>query len=288
MKRGLLIGGGVVGALIVIVVVVVVFVLSSLDSLIKKGVETYGSEITQADVRLNSVKVSATSGEGTLRGLKVGNPKGFKTDSAFRLGEISIALDTGTLTKDTIVIKSIKIDQPEVTYELASGGNNIEALKHNVDAYMEEKGLKGKGEAAPKAESKKGGEGPKLVIDNLYITGGKANVSATILKGKTMSVPLPNIHLKDIGKKEGGASPGEVVDTVLSAVSKGVQNAVASLDLGKTMEAVTKGAKGAVESATKGASGAVESVTKGTSGAGGAVSEGAEKATGAIKKLFGN
>ena len=49
MKRGLIIGGAVV---IVAVIILVVFVFSSLESLIKAGVETYGTEITQAKVTL--------------------------------------------------------------------------------------------------------------------------------------------------------------------------------------------------------------------------------------------
>jgi hypothetical protein len=277
MKRGLLIGGGVIGVLIIAVVVIVVFVLSSLDSLIQEAVETYGSEITQADVRLDTVKIEASSGKGALSGLKVGNPKGFETESAFRLGEVSVSLDVGTVTEDVIVINEIVIAAPEVTYEMASGGTNIDALQRNVDSYMEAKGLKSKGgKAEPAKTEAKDDGGPKLVITNLYIKGGKANVSATMLKGKTMTVPLPDIHLKDIGKDKGGASPGEVVEQVLGSVTKGVKGAVATLDLGKTMETVTEGAKGAVESVTKGASGAT-----------GAVSEGTDKATGAIKKLFG-
>lgn len=274
MKRGLFIGGGIIGVLIVAVVVIVVFVLSSLDSLIKEAVETYGSEITQADVRLDNVKIEATSGKGALSGLKVGNPKGFETESAFRLGEISVSLDVGSVTEDVIVINEIVIAGPEVTYEMASGGTNIDALQRNVDSYMESKGLKSKGGKAEPAAKDEGG--PKLVISNLYIKGGKANVSATILKGKTMTVPLPDIHLKDIGKDKGGASPGEVVEQVLASVTKGVKGAVSTLDLGKAMETVTEGAKGAVESVTKGAGGATGTVT-----------EGADKATGAIKKLFG-
>jgi hypothetical protein len=58
-------------------------------------------------VRLNEAAVSANSGQGTLRGLSVGNPKGFKTPTAFELDEISLTLDIGRITSDPIVIKEI-------------------------------------------------------------------------------------------------------------------------------------------------------------------------------------
>ena len=134
MKRWLLIGGGLVGGLIVVIAIVLFFVVSSLDSIIKAAVEKYGSEVTQVEVRLDKAKVSITSGEGSLRGLTVGNPEGFKTDRAFSLGEISVALDVGTVTQNPVVIKEIVILAPEVTYELGSGGSNIDVILRNVNA----------------------------------------------------------------------------------------------------------------------------------------------------------
>ncbi len=186
MKRGLLIGGGVV---ILLIAGGAYFLFSNLGDIIQAAVEKYGSEITQAEVKLAKVELDLTSGKGTLRGFKVGNPKGFQTPSAFQLGAVSIHIDINTVTDDPVIIKEIVIDKPDVTYELSGDGNNIDALRANVDAYMEKHGLKGGG------AKKDDGGGPKLIIENLYIRGGTVNVSATILKGKTMTAPLPDIHL---------------------------------------------------------------------------------------------
>jgi len=269
MSRGLKIGLAAVAGLVVIVVVIVFVVLSSLDSIIKEAVETYGSEATQAKVRLNDVEISPTSGEGALRGLFVGNPKGFETDSAFELGSISVRLDIGTVTEDTIVIKEILIDKPAVTYEIGSGGSNIDALKRNVNAYA---GGEKKEAAAKPAE---GGEGPKLIIEKLRITGGVVNVSAAMLQGKKLSAPLPTIELTDIGKDKGGAGPGEAIEQVLNAVSQSVSKSVATLNLDKLMG----GVKGAAEEAIKGAGGAAE-------GAKGAIEKGAGGVGDTLKGLL--
>ncbi|NQU71657.1 MAG: hypothetical protein HQ514_13970, partial [Rhodospirillales bacterium] len=117
MKRGLVIGGGAVGVIIIIVIAVVVIGLSNIDSIIKNGVESQGSEITQAKVTLNKVKISATDGTGELSGLVIGNPKGFKTAHAFSLGAIKISLDVGTVLEDKVVIREIAIDAPQIIYE---------------------------------------------------------------------------------------------------------------------------------------------------------------------------
>ena len=254
MKRWFFIGGGVLAGLILLLLVILFFVVSSLDSLIKAAVEQYGSEITQVEVRLKEAEVSVTSGKGALRGLRVGNPEGFQTPNAFSLGEISLVLDVATVTKDTIVIKEIVITAPEVTYELGVRGNNIDAIRRNIEASLG----KGKGKPKGKVASKDEGGGPKLVIEHLYVRNGKVNVSATMLKGRKLSAPLPEIHLTGIGKKRGGATPGEVVQKVVGAIGQGTTKAVATLNLDKvlgTAKDTVTGVKGLSEKAVEGVGG---------------------------------
>ncbi len=280
MKRGLIIGGAVVVAA---VVGLVVFVFSSLDSLIKAGVETYGTEITQAKVTLETVELDITSGRGAMAGLVVGNPKGFQTPSAFKLGRISITVDTSTVTSDPVVIKEIVITKPDVTYELGPGGNNIDAIQNNVNAYMAKFG----GGKKAKADAKEG-EGPKLIIRDLYIRGGTVNVSAAILKGKKMTVPLPTIHLKDIGGKKKGATPAEVAEKILTSISKGASGAVAGIGIGKTLESLEKSLGGLTKSLGESLSGATKGIGGATKGIGSGIESGAEDVGKKLKGLFGN
>ncbi len=269
MKRGLMIGGGVLGAVVVAIIGVSVFLLSNLDSLVKEAVEKVGTDATQAKVTLSDVNISLKSGSGALRGLTVGNPKGFKTPSAFELGGISVTIDIGSVGSDPVIIKEIVITNPKVTYELGSGGSNVDAIQKNVDAYSKQFQSNG-GE-------KKSGDGPKLIIENLYIRGGKISVSAAFLQGKALTTPLPDIHLKDIGKEENGADPGQVVKEVIDSMTKGVGSAVGSLGL----EDLAKGV-------TEGVSDAAKSITEGAGSVGGAVKEGVGEAGKSLKKLFGN
>lgn len=239
MKRWLLIGGSLGVGLIVLIIIVIVYVYSSLDSLIKGAVEKVGSKVTQVEVQLDEVEVSITSGSGTLRGLTVGNPEAFETANAFRLGEISLKIDVGTITKDTVVIKEILILAPQVTYELGTGGSNIDVIRRNVAAFMATQRTGSKDESKPKNGDD---EGRKLIIENLYVRDGKVRVSANMLKGKTLSASIPNIHLTDIGKKKGGATPGEVIDKVIGAIGQGTQKAVATLNLGNLADVAKEGA----------------------------------------------
>lgn len=278
MKKGLVIGGGVVGAVIVIVVVVFALVLGNLDTLVKEAVEKIGSEATQARVTLDKVEISLKSGSGALNGLMVGNPKGFQTPRAFELGRISVALDTGKIGGDVVVIKEIVILKPQVTYELAGTASNVDAIKKNVDAYAKQFSSGG---------AKKSGEGPKLIIDNLYIKGGQVGVSAGFLKGKTLTTPLPDVHLKDIGKKEKGADPAAVAQKVIDSMSQGATSAVGALGLDKMMGDAAKAAGEAAKAVQQGTGDAAKAAKEGAEGVGKALEKGAGEAGQQLKKLFG-
>ena len=174
-----------------------------------------------------------------------------------------------------VIIKEIVITSPQVTYELGDGGSNVDAIQKNVDAYAKQ--------FASGGGEKKSGEGPKLIIENLYIRGGKIGVSAAFLAGKTLSTPLPDIHLKDIGKEEKGADPGQVVKEVIDSMTSGVGSAVSGLGLDKMM----KGAGEAASKAMEGAGKAMEGATGAASGAAEGAGKALEGATGGLKKLFG-
>lgn len=286
MKRGLAIGGGIVVVLILVIGVGGYFLLSNLGSIVVAAVERYGSEVTQTQVSLADAEVDITSGKGALSGLKVGNPSGFQTDSAISLGEIAVKLDTGSVTEKTIVVTEIAVTQPEVTYEVGATGSNIDAIRQNVEAFAAAQGGGGGGASGggdqPQADG--GGDERKLVIDDLYIRGGTVKVSATFLEGETLSAVLPEIHLTDIGKDTGGATPQQVVERIVAALGDETGKVIAGMNL----DALRQGAEGAVNVITEGAGGAVGAAGEAGGAAGEALQEGATEAEGTIKKLLGD
>ena len=270
MKKVLWIGGGAVALIVAIIVVVAIYVYSSLDGIVEAAIERFGSEATKTEVAVDGVSISPTDGKGSLSGISVGNPAGFSGNNAFELGGISLAVDAGSVTSDVVVINEIVIAAPVVNYEFGDGGSNLDAIKANVDAYA-----KSFGGGGSSAESS-GGE-TKMIIENLIIRDGEANVSGGLLGDESVGTAIPSIHLKDIGKKSGGASPAEVAERIIDSLTASVTGAVGKLDLKGLAGGVVEGASGAVEGAT----GAVEDVTKGAT-------ESTEGVGGAVKKLFGD
>lgn len=258
--------------LVVILVVGVLVLYSSLGAIITKAVNTQGPEIVQAPVDLKETEIDATSGKGTLRSLVIGNPEGFETESFFKMDEIQITLDTDSITSDTVIIKEIFIQAPEVTYELGENGSNIDAIQRNINAFVKKHG----GSSASREKSAEKENGIKLIIEHVYVKNGKVNISATLLGGKALTVPLPDLHLKDIGKKDKGVTPGEAVQSVIKALKGAILKAVAPLNLDQVGEAagkVIEGTKDAVEGTAKGVTDTLQ--------------KGAEDVTESMKSLFG-
>jgi hypothetical protein len=190
-----------------------VFWLSgNLDGLIKNAISSYGSAMTQATVSVGAVKITPADGKGTISDLLIGNPPGFKTTHALKVGRIDIEIDIASVPKDVIVIRRIAIHAPDVIYEKGDAMTNFDAIQKNIASYL-----------GP-SDSKK--DGKKLIVEELTIRDAKAQASAAFLAGKTVSVPLPDITLKNLGKAKGGMTPGELGQEVTGALKAKLTGAV--------------------------------------------------------------
>ena len=239
MIKKILIG---VVVLLVIAAGGVYYLYSNLGGLIKTAMETYGSEATQAQVKVASVNLSLTSGEGAISGISIGNPKGYSAANAFALGLVSMKVDVGSVTKNPVVIKEIVIDKPQLVYEMATdGSSNLQAIQKNVNAYAAKMGAGGGAAGQKPAAGSKEPE-RKIIIENLYVRNGQIAASHALLKGKQISTGLPTIHLTNIGKAKGGATPAEIANDVIGAISQQASKA-ATADLTKSLDSL-KGAVG--------------------------------------------
>jgi uncharacterized protein involved in outer membrane biogenesis len=241
---------------VVVVLLVAAFIVVGmfLDSIVKKGVETAGPAITKVDVRLDGVSLSIFSGKGTIKGLFVGNPEGYKTASAIQVGEATVQVKPGSLMSDKIVVESVSIMAPDITIEGGLKENNLTKIMENVQSFSGSTTTN-----APQGGTQKPAQ--KIQVNDLLITGGKVNVSLSLLGGKTMTVPLPEIHLTDLGKDSDGITPAELAQTVM---------------------------KNIVDGALSGASKAVSSIGSGAADAAKSVGEGAKEGAGKVTKSIGN
>ena len=217
--------------LVVVIIAAALAIHFFLDGAVKKAVETIGPQVTKVDVKLDSVGIFILAGSGKIKGLVLGNPEGFKSKSSISLGKVSLALNPTSLLSDKIVVRSIAVESPEITFEQTLSGNNLLALRKGLDS--------GGGEKEKAKEQTKGQtSGKKLQVDDFLIKGGKIHVFAKLpaLGEKTATVSLPEIHLKDLGAGTDGMTPAEllkkVLDVLLSESLKTAEKAVADLAKG--------------------------------------------------------
>ncbi len=234
--------------LIVLLVLAVVAVGYFLGPIIKKGVETVGPRLTQVEIKLDSANLSLLSGSGSLKGLFVGNPKGFDSPSAIKAKEIALSIQPQSVLSDKIVVRSVLMDAPEITL-FGVAGDNLRKILDNVKASTGGGG--GTTTPAPK-ETK---PSKKIQVDDFLIKDGKVKVVLPVIG--IASVPLPEVHLTDLGKGSGGLTADELASKVLQAILQSATSVAGNAgksgadalkgvgtDAGKQVEKVTKGIGG--------------------------------------------
>ncbi len=274
-------------AIIIIIAGGLFYALSNIDSIVKTAIEKGGSKVTAVDVLLDNVKIDLTSATAALNGFTVKNPNGFDTDYALSLSGINVEIDKTSIGSDVIIIKSVNIDGPKVIYELGANGSNIDAIQKNVKRFTSDVNNSSN-------NSPSNGDDVKIIIENLIIKNGEVGISAGFLAGKKMSLPLPKIHLRDIGKDgdKSGASTAEIAAKIMNALSNKILGTVGKIDLTgmskKAGELLNSVGTAVGDNAAGAAAKASEEIGDGANAAADKAKDAVKGVTGTIGNLFGN
>jgi hypothetical protein len=204
---------------------------ANLDGVVQRAIVHYGGQMTQAPVAVAKVRIDSADGAGAIHGLQLGNPRGFTAPYAFKVNEISVMVDVRTLLDDVVVIRRIYIDNPDVIYEQAGGTTNFDVLQRNIARALIS------GDAASTASGK---PARRLIVEELVIRQANAQASAPFLVNQRVTVRLPDIVLKNVGRKEGGVTPARLGQIVATALS---QRLAAQISFDRLARAVGDGGK---------------------------------------------
>ena len=162
----------IIGILVVVLIIALFAVILNLGKIVKTGINTVVPQVTKCEAHVDDVNFNVFGGKFEIKNLVIKNPEGYKTDHAFALGHIFVNVNMGSLMSDVIEIDQVLIDAPEITYEVGLGNSNLNTILENVNSSL-----------------------PSSDEDSAKIAGG---MEAPIV--------LPDIEIKDLGKKEGGIS----------------------------------------------------------------------------------
>ena len=164
--------------------------------------------------------------------MKIDNPAGYtKTPHLFSVDHTEIIIDTDTIFEDVMVIKLIKIVNPDINYEQGKDSDNIRTLQKNIEQSIEKAkqaaGIED-GEVVENVESSE----QKFIIEKFILSGASVNAYVKLLGNDVNTLTLPDIVLTDLGKKSKGASAAELAKQLFDTLIKKIQSAFLSNKLG--------------------------------------------------------
>jgi len=193
MKQKLIIA---VIAVLIVITGLFLYLYNNVDSIVKNGIERYGTDVCGTKVSVGSVDISLKSGRGTIRGLRVANPDGYSHDSVVELGDAIVAIDIGSINRDHIVITEIRVKSPLVSAEVDEKlGTNIGKIRGHVQQYQ--------ARAAKPAGKQDAGFEKRIAIRSFVIELGTLKADATRVGREKGQWEMPPIELSNLGGERG-------------------------------------------------------------------------------------
>ncbi len=211
----------VLAGIIIILAVILFMVVRNLDALVKTAIERYGSEATGTSVQVRQVDIGLRAGRGEVQGLTVANPPGFAPEPIFRLDDITLRIDTGTITSDLPVVEEIRIGSPSFLYQVdAQGQANLSMIRDNLRQYSEQRERRDRPDAEP----------TRLLIRELTVEQGQGIVDLSAVGGGRHELTLPSLTLTDVGGAE-GVTPEALGEAVIAALIRNLEQSAARREI---------------------------------------------------------
>jgi uncharacterized protein involved in outer membrane biogenesis len=207
--------------LVVVAVVAVTLILIGvcLDRVVKSAIENNGPEMTETSVAVDTVHLSLLTGSARIKGLVLGNPNGYKRSQAMAVGIVAVGLDPATVFSDKVVLRSIRLESPQINFEGGLSGNNLGQILDNLNSTSRKSGPPATNAPPPLKE--------KFEVDDLTITGAKVQVALRGAQGQ-QEVLLPDIRVANLGTTGDGLTATELTCRILSAISSATMEVVAA------------------------------------------------------------
>ncbi len=213
----------VIGVVVVLVLAVAgagVFLLQNLDGIVKDLIEDIGTEVVGQKVSVADVKVNLAEGSASISGLSVANPPGFSAEPVFSLGNIKVAIDTGSITGPVYVINEISVSDVSVLAEQKGTSTNVQTL---LDGMPQSEG----GEAS--ASESAAGSDVLLAINQVNFANGSMELRSDQFENQ--KVKLSRLNLRNLGTPENGLTPeevgAEVANQLVDQITDAVTDAIA-------------------------------------------------------------
>lgn len=247
----------ILGAVIAVAGVAFFIFSGGLNAAVRSGIEKTLAFVLQVDVSLREVEISPVSGEVALRGLKIGNPEGFKTESAFYLEEATVRADLASFTGDSPTIELISIVGAKVTLEQGLRSSNLSTLVESASRFSS--GEAGEAEEAPDGETADASS-KQIKIDRVVLENTRVSLSAPILMGQEVGYTLSTIEMTDLGGESERVSIAEALRIFIEKILAVSLEEGTGVMPGDLLASLTGGLGGVAEGITGGVEKAIEGI----------------------------
>ncbi len=234
MSRTIRIAFGVILIVVIATSLLLTLAVVNLDRLVERVIEQTGTQEAGVAVAVDRVHISLKEGSGTISGLTIGNPPGFKSGHAIKIGAATLVLNIESLTGDVIIVDSVVIDGAGINYEQTAAGSNLQTILDNLSSDDA---------STSSGSAEDSGDEIRVIVRRLDFLGATASLQVPALK-QDRSVALPDIRLRDIGTDTGGASASELAEQILRPIIEKSLSAAVGASADKFLE---RGKKKAVE-----------------------------------------
>ena len=203
--------GALLLGLVVLVVVGALFLLGSLDTIARTGVEKGSTYALAVPTTLDSADVDVFGGSFAMSGLTVSNPEGFTAPHFLALNDGGVQVDLGTLRADTIELPSLRLTGLDVHLQKADGKANYEVILENLKRF----------ESGDKADTDPGDRGGKnFIIREVRVENVTAHVALLPIGGDAtkVDVEVPEIVLTNVGSGDDSVDMAELVGILTKAI----------------------------------------------------------------------
>jgi hypothetical protein len=203
-----------------------------LDSVVASLIERHGGAVTGTDVEVDGVDLTLTAGRADLAGLTVGNPRGYETDYAVRVGSASVALDVASLTGDVPVVEELVLDGVLINAEQREAASNLTDIQKHATSSP------GDGAAAEPAA----GDPGRIIVERFRVRNARVLLTSEHLS-RPEELPLDDVVVENIGSAAGGATYSEAAEAMLMPIIAAARSAAADRLRSVAGEAVSEAAR---------------------------------------------
>ena len=127
------------------------------------------------------------------------------------------------------IVREIAIDAPAIVYERGVKNTNLDVIQKNIESYVARTNTAAESSGV---ELPVVGRRHKFIFDRISIRGGKVTMTNPALRGQGITFDLPDIEIRDLGKREGGLTPSQAANIVANTVIARIgQRVLTSIDL---------------------------------------------------------